>query len=248
MPYPESTSCGEIGCILHIILNNVLPFKTDGTFIEIGANDGKTGSFTYNLAEIGWNGLNFEPIPRLYEQCCLNHKNHKNVKNFQIGIGDTSTEATIIDANTLSTIDVDTIKAYSNTPQFSSHFNKNNTFHTIKIETLDTMLEKTNTTDIDILVLDVEGYEEKVLNGFTIEKYKPKICIIEICDQHPDFINNETIMQKCKNLRKYFKEHNYFLLVNDVVDNVYVNSDIYNNLTQEFIRSIKSTVKFPQFT
>ena len=43
MGFPPSTSCGEIGKILHIILDNVLPYKTDGLFIEVGANDGKTG-------------------------------------------------------------------------------------------------------------------------------------------------------------------------------------------------------------
>ena len=31
MSYPHSTSCGEIGKILHIILNNILEYKTDGT-------------------------------------------------------------------------------------------------------------------------------------------------------------------------------------------------------------------------
>ena len=63
MSYPKSTSCGNIGLILHIVLDNVLPYKTDGTFVEVGANDGMTGSFTYNLAKIGWHGLYFEPVP-----------------------------------------------------------------------------------------------------------------------------------------------------------------------------------------
>lgn len=80
MSYPQSSSSGEIGKILHIILNYILPYKMNGTFIEIGANDGKTGSFTYNLARMGWHGLNFEPIPRLYNLCCENHHNNKNVK------------------------------------------------------------------------------------------------------------------------------------------------------------------------
>jgi FkbM family methyltransferase len=210
MFYPVSTSCGEIGSILHIILNYVLPFKTDGTFVEVGANDGKTGSFTYNLASIGWNGLNFEPVPRLYSQCCLNHQHHKNVKNFQIALGETSGETTIVDADTLSTIDTDMIEAYSNISQFSSYFN-NSTSYKIKLEKLDTILEQNNITNIDMLVLDVEGYEENVLKGFTISKYNPDIFIIEICDQHPDFIHNSKIMDKYKILRKYFDDNHYKL-------------------------------------
>jgi len=35
MPYPCSTSCGEIGKILHIILDNILTFKNNGFFTNI---------------------------------------------------------------------------------------------------------------------------------------------------------------------------------------------------------------------
>jgi len=246
MSYPPSTSCGEIGKSLHIIFNNILPLKNNGTFIEIGANDGKTGSFTYNLARMGWNGLNFEPVPRLYKLCCENHKNHKNIKNYQMALGEAKEEATIIDADTLSTIDKNVIDIYSKVPQFTNNF-KNNNYHKIKIEKLDNILEQNNITDIDIIILDVEGYEENVLKGFTIEKYNPNIFIIEIADQHPDFINNEIMMNKYKVLRKYFREHNYSLLVNDVVDNVYIHNDIYKKMDDKFIKYIKTLINFPQY-
>lgn len=95
MSYLPSTSCGEIGIILHIIYNKIIPYKTDGLFIEIGANDGKTGSFTYNLGKIGWHGINIEPIPRLYNLCSYNHKDHKNVKNYSLALGENKREVTI---------------------------------------------------------------------------------------------------------------------------------------------------------
>ena len=247
MSYLPSTSCGEIGKILHIILNNILTFKNDGVFIEIGANDGKTGSFTYNLAEIGWYGINFEPVPRIYDLCCENHKHHKNVKNINIAIGESRSKVNILDAGTLSSIDKDTIEVYSTTPQFSRHINNNNKYHTIKVETLNYMLEENQVSNIDLLVLDVEGYEENVLKGFSIEKYSPSIFIIEIGDQHPDFVNNKVMMNKYKILRDYFKTNNYTLLVNDIVDNVYIHNSIYNGLNKDFIREIKKLVKFPQF-
>lgn len=41
MSYPNSTSCGEIGKILHIILNNVLPFKNNGFLLKLGLMMGK---------------------------------------------------------------------------------------------------------------------------------------------------------------------------------------------------------------
>lgn len=247
MTYPKSTSCGEIGNILHNILDNVLQYKTDGTFIEIGANDGKTGSFTYNLASIGWYGFNFEPVPRLFEKCCDNHKTHANVKNFQIALGNTSSEAEIIDANTLSTMDIDTAKAYKNIPQFSRIFKNSSNVHKVRVERLDSIVDEYNIKEVDVLVLDVEGYEETVLDGFTIDTIQPKIFIIEIPDQHPDFIHNQTLMNKYSRLRSYFKAHNYTLLVNDVVDNVYIHNLIYNKLSTPVIISIRNSVNFPLY-
>lgn len=246
MSYPQSSSSGEIGKILHIILNYILPYKMNGTFIEIGANDGKTGSFTYNLARMGWHGLNFEPIPRLYNLCCENHHNNKNVKNFNIALGETKGEVNIIDANTLSTIDTDVIKLYSKIPQFK-HIFINNNFYPVKMDTLNNLLCENNINHIDIIVLDVEGYEENVLKGFTIENYNPTIFIIEIPDQHPDFINDEKMMNKYKNLRNYFYEKKYTLLVNDIVDNVYIHNDTYNILNKDFILEIQNKIHFPQF-
>jgi FkbM family methyltransferase len=247
MTYLPSTSCGEIGKILHIIYNKIMPYKTDGLFIEIGANDGKTGSFTYNLGKIGWYGINIEPIPRLYNLCCNNHKDHKNVKNYNLALGELKGEVTIIDADTLSTIDTNVIDIYSKIPQFKNYFTNNNNYHKVKMNTLDNILQENSIANIDILVLDVEGYEENVLKGFTIANYKPSIFIIEIGDQHPDFINNTIMMTKYKNLREYFRINNYTLLINDIVDNVYITNELYSTLDSNFISTIKQLVKFPQY-
>ena len=247
MSYPISTSCGEVGLILHYVLDNVLPFKTNGTFIEVGANDGKTGSFTYNLAHLGWNGLNFEPIPRLFKKCQENHKEHKNVKNICCAIGETDSEAEIYDADTLSTLDIQTYQNYKEVPQFKNMC-KNNEKILVKVRRLNDILVENKISNIDLMILDVEGYEEHVLKGFDIDSYMPFIFIIEIGDQHPDFIHKEDMMKRFSNLRRYFNEHNYTLLVNDIVDNVYIHNDVYKNLNKEFIQNIKKMVKFQQYS
>ena len=162
-------------------------------------------------------------------------------------MGECEGEVNIIDADTLSTIDTDVINIYSNTPQFKNNFNNTNSRHNVKMNTLNNILQENNIANIDMLVLDVEGYEENVLKGFSIEKYNPSIFIIEIADQHPDFRNNDLMMKKYHILREYFKTNNYTLLVNDIVDNVYIHNSIYNELNTEFIREIKKLVKFPQF-
>lgn len=41
--------------------------KTDGRFLDIGANDGVTGSNTRALAELGWGGVLIEASPRIFQ-------------------------------------------------------------------------------------------------------------------------------------------------------------------------------------
>lgn len=40
--------------------------KTDGFFVDIGANDGISGSNTYALEQMGWKGICIEPQPDVY--------------------------------------------------------------------------------------------------------------------------------------------------------------------------------------
>lgn len=246
--YEPSTSCGEVGLILHNIFNEVFGYKKNGIFIEVGANDGKTGSFTFNLGKLGWKGINSEPIPRLHALCCENTKDFKNVINLQTAIGEKETQMDIIDAGTLSTMDVKTLNLYLKTAWSKPHF-KNPVKHKVNVETLDNVIERHLSEEeckqIDVFVLDVEGFEESVLKGFNIEKYAPKIIIIEISDQHQSFINNKDIMIKFKNLREYFKQQNYKLLVNDVVDNVYVRNDCEN--IEDLQKKFQSNVNYAQY-
>ncbi len=225
--YQPTTSCGQIGLILHKIYHKFLGYKTNGTFIEVGANDGKTGSFTYNLAKLGWKGIYCEPIPKIYNLCVENHKNHKNISCLNVGCGSKKEELEITVANTLSTIDTEMLEMYKNAHWAQSTLR--NSYKTkIKIEKLDVLLEQNEIQpDFDVFILDVEGYEEEVLKGFSLEYYNPKIIVIEIPDKHPDFIHNTNFLSKCKRLRDLLeKDGKYKLIVQDIVDNVYIRNDI----------------------
>tara|TARA_B110000261_G_C12931364_1_gene296656 strand:+ start:56 stop:751 length:696 start_codon:yes stop_codon:yes gene_type:complete len=223
--YKSTTSCGKVGLILHDIYRQVLGYKKNGIFVEVGANDGKIGSFTYNLATLGWRGVYCEPVPEIYKLCVENHKEHDNIITLNVGCGCKKEDLTITVANTLSTMDSQMLEMYKNATWAQSTL-KNSYETDIKIEKLDTLLEENNIPcDFDIFVLDVEGYEEEVLKGFSLDFYKPKMVIIEIPDTHPDFIHNKDFLDKCKRIRNILNK-NYKLIFNDIVDNVYIRLDM----------------------
>ncbi len=59
---------------------------------------------------------------------------------------------------------------------------------TVNTERLDSILNRSGIKPgFDLLVVDVEGAEEKVMKGFDIQKWKPLAILIELEDEHPDF-------------------------------------------------------------
>ena len=88
--------------------------KTNGTFVEVGANDGIYVSNTWGLAERGWNGLMIEPVPDLAAKCALNHKMHPRIKVVQTAVAAPGVdEVTLHLAGALTTASTDVVAEYA---------------------------------------------------------------------------------------------------------------------------------------
>ena len=144
--YPKSTSCGKIGSMLHHILNNTLPFKTNGTFIEVGANDGKTGHLLLTLLK--WAGMD-STLNQCQDYTSSVATIIKIIKmlKFSHGTGEKSMETTIVDTTRYQPSIKIFIKTYSKIPQFP-RFLKKNSSHQIKIEKLDSILQQNKITSV----------------------------------------------------------------------------------------------------
>ena len=102
-------------------------------------------------------------------------------------------------------MDQEMFKLYTNLSWTRNNFS-NAYVVNVPVDTLDNILKQENIQkDFDVFVLDVEGFEENVLKGFSINKYKPKIVIIEIPDQFKDYVNNLNLMSKFKRLRNFLR-------------------------------------------
>jgi FkbM family methyltransferase len=178
-----------------------LPFleqKTSGYFVEVGALDGKRFSNTYSFEEQGWTGICIEAHPDYID---IIKKNRPNSKVVFAAAGDENTTVTFYTNNrgSLSTLDPsqeEQFKAYG--AYFTGFVERE-----VPMMTLTRILDDAQApTIIDILSIDVEGGEMRVLAGMDWNKYTASVIIIEV----------STTMES--DLVTYFEALNYHLARN----------------------------------
>jgi len=193
-----------------------------GLFVEIGAYDGEYASNTSCLADLGWKGFYVEPVPEYFQKCILRHQQNNNTRVENLAIGAYEGVVKINISGLLSTIDVETKKAFENLDWAKNKITQN--YAQINQITLDVFLEKHNIPKgFELLVIDVEGYEWEVLRLFDIKRWFPKMVIIELHDQNPDYPH---LTQKSNMIVNFFEENNYRVIYKDFSNTVYVHKTI----------------------
>lgn len=184
--FSHITSTGES---LDILLDSIFK-KENGFFIELGANDGLTQSNTALLEfNRGWKGVLIEPSLNAYTECC---KNRPASTCFNL-------------ACVSNTFEENEIQGDFNGGMMSSVKgvrNGTNALVSVKVSTLEKILDSVGATSIDFLSLDTEGYELNILKGLNLSKYRPRYMLIEIYTK--DY----------SDILAFLSENNYLLLMN----------------------------------
>lgn len=149
------------------------------TIIDIGTNIGATAlQLAFCVGNTGF-VYGFEPDPLNYYKCIENIKLNKtnNILVENVGLGDGIANLNMVVQSPLNR-GGNRIKSKIDDERIEQKM--------VKITTLDKWLSnKTSMNKIDVIKIDVEGYEMKVLQGGfqTIKKYKPKL-FIEVDDNN----------------------------------------------------------------
>lgn len=193
------------------IFQDCFGYKTDGTFVEVGAYDGKTYSHTWGLAELGWRGVYCEPVPTLADQCRKNHADHKNVTIMEAAIG-------IWDGGVELHVDEFSCCGSTINPDICKHPLR----AMVKCLRLDSALEtELILPGFDLLSIDVEFGEVEVLTGFDLGRWLPKMVIIELCENHPE--PKRTYAKPARDLcATLFPAHGYSKRYSDMLNTIFV--------------------------
>jgi FkbM family methyltransferase len=167
-----------------------------GLFVEVGAATPELISNSYHYRINGWRTISIEPNPKfvklhklagseVYQYACSDEDNNNGlfvvVGTDENPDGITYHSFSHLSDNSLidKAIADDWVQAYTVT---------NKKEIKIKVRKLDTILKELNITHIDILTIDVEGNEMKVLNGIDFNTHRPTVIVLENIGGYFNFI------------------------------------------------------------
>ncbi|MFQ5495580.1 MAG: FkbM family methyltransferase [Phycisphaerae bacterium] len=172
------------------VLWEVFRQRRDGFFVEIGAYDGVTLSNTYFLERMGWHGVLVEPIPELAQRAAAARPRSRVVQAACSRRGSRGTATFTVTQNVpvLSYLSAD-----------REHVDRclREGAELVEIEvpltTVDEILKESRGRSgagggpwvpgegwrIDLVSIDTEGCELDVLDGMNLERFKPRVLVIE---------------------------------------------------------------------
>ena len=159
----------------------------EGYFIECGAYDGRNTSVTYPFEAMGWSGLLVEAIPAPAHQCAANRPNSR-VIHAALSRRGAAPEATFHVARGLELMSY-LQPSEGQTAMVQRQGGGAVDQVRVPVTTMDALLgddpRLSGGGRVDFAVIDVEGNELDVLDGFDLDRWRPRAVVLEENQLHP---------------------------------------------------------------
>ena len=169
-----------------VFLNRIFGQDDTGFYIDIGACHPTIDSVTKHFYDKGWNGINIEPVPKMFDK--LSAARPRDI-NLNIAISNEEGESDFFicpDALVLSTL----------TPQIAQDINEAGVqtetirMHTQTLKQIYTTHCPENQT-VHFMKIDVEGHEQGVLEGCDFSQCRPQVVLVEATKPRTRISNHE---------------------------------------------------------
>lgn len=153
-----------------VLLHRAFQDQHRGFYIDVGANHSVLGSITHNFYQRGWNGINIEPV--VAEHRRLVRHRPRDI-NLNVGVSNEEGEMTLYGCrrNTaLSTL------SHEESLKLGVELIET----TVSVLTLASICERyVGEHEIDFMSIDVEGFEQRVLESNDWSRWRPRVLVIE---------------------------------------------------------------------
>ena len=189
---------------IDLIIEHYFRNKEKGVYIDVGAYHPVMGNNTFKLFNKGWSGIN---IDLDFHTIDIFNNFRPNDDNIISAVSDTIEKKELYFHHNRSAI---------NTLE-KNKGGKSKEIREIQTNTLNNIIKNSQykESEIDFVSIDVEGHEIKVINGFDLKKYSPKIVVIEYQDldmKKEEFYNQNIEKIVNSNIYKHMINKGYVLV------------------------------------
>lgn len=196
--------------------------RADGTFVEVGAFNGFNWSATHPLALLGWGGLLFEPQKDKYNDCKQLYADNPRIAVENCAILNYHGKTNLYIGGSLSTTSEERVEVYQSVWWAKSSRLDLERFVEVPVFTLNYMLNKHSIPiGFEVLVVDVEGAERRVLDGLSLDRWQPQLMMIETHEESEDERLSATTVQ----VEEVVFAHGYEKLYSNHINTVYRRTD-----------------------
>lgn len=184
------------------ILRELLADRRDGIFVDVGAADARFLSNTYYFEQaLDWSGIAIDPQV-VYADGYATYRPRTRFRPFFVSDrSDAQVPFFVADQRESSSSDRQWAEGYTEGAVEEV---------TVSTVTLDDLLDREGITQIDLLSMDIEGHEPQALAGFSIDRFRPAVVVIEALEA-----TRQPVLD-------YFTRHGY------VLQGGYLVADPYN--------------------
>jgi FkbM family methyltransferase len=177
----------ELRMDLDYVLARRMLERSDFYFVQIGAFDGRRYDPIYEwVRTFGWRGLLIEPQPRFFAELTANYKGSEGLEFRQIAVGTRKErrpfywveieDGVTRDAGMIASFDRETLLKHRKfIPSLDSLIRSEE----IECEPLNDLLAGLPSDDIDLLQIDVEGYDHELIRILDLARFTPSIIRFE---------------------------------------------------------------------
>lgn len=173
-----------------MIVDNLLEYKENGFYIDLGAHHPTRFSNTMRFYCRGWTGINIDATPGSMQMFQKLRPKDINIEAGISATGDTLTYYEFEDS-ALNTFDVKKVEWYEDAGYVLKGKRKIKTYKIMEL--LDQYLINVS-KNIDILDIDIEGFDELIIESWDWEKYCPTIVMTEKEINERDMIISNNIL------------------------------------------------------
>lgn len=191
------------------------------TYIEIGTHHPTLINNTYLFYISGSNGLCIEPSQKLFKK--IKQKRKRDIC-LNVGISDKEEKGVpyyVMTAQTLNTFSKTEAEQNQNAVE-AYGLQKIEKIEKIDLVPMQSILEKYFLQFPDLLSIDTEGMDEKIVRSIDFSLYRPKIICLETIEQ-----NKEGIFIKNNHLIEFMEKQNYFIYADTHVNTIFIDKHIW---------------------